>query len=126
MTSLRRRAEAMLAQVRRAGMREVRNIEKQMAKLRRERQGLLSELGIRSDEGKRPNSAPKGASPRRRVDWERVFPKLPKGTFKAGDLKAIVPGVASGTVSLRLARWVKEKKLRRSGTRRGTRYTRVA
>jgi hypothetical protein len=55
-----------------------------------------------------------------------VFAKLPKTSFKASDVRAIVPGVAPGTLSQRLTGWVKEKKLKRTGTRRGTRYVRAA
>jgi hypothetical protein len=54
-----------------------------------------------------------------------VFAKLPKTSFKASDVRAIAPGVAAGTLSQRLTGWVKEKKLKRTGTRRGTRYVRA-
>jgi len=55
-----------------------------------------------------------------------VFARLPKGSFKAHDVRKLVPGgVAPGTLSQRLTGWVKEKKLKRTGSRRGTRYTKV-
>ena len=60
------------------------------------------------------------------MDWDAVFAKLPKTSFKASDVRAMVPGVAAGTLSQRLTGWVNEKKLKRTGTRRGTRYVRAA
>ena len=58
---------------------------------------------------------------------ERFLVPLPaaKGSFKANDVRKLVPGVAAGTLSQRLTGWVKEKKLKRTGSRRGTRYTRA-
>lgn len=55
-----------------------------------------------------------------------MFSRLPKGSFSAGDVRKIVSGVAAGTLSQRLTGWVKEKKLKRTGSRRGTRYTKAA
>ena len=63
---------------------------------------------------------------RSRVDWSKVFSQLPRGSFKASDVRKIIPGVAPGTLSQRLTGWVHEKKLKRTGSRRGTRYTRAA
>jgi len=108
-------------------MQQVRGLERQIEKLNAQRQALLSELGVvlggkPAGRRGRPATARRG---RRRVDWNAVFTKLPKTSFRASDVKTIVPGVAAGTLSQRLTRWVKEKKLRRTGTRRGTRYTRL-
>ena len=63
---------------------------------------------------------------RARVNWDGVFARLPKGSFKASDVRKLVPGVAAGTLSQRLTGWVKERKLKRTGSRRGTRYTKAA
>jgi hypothetical protein len=60
------------------------------------------------------------------VDWNSVFARLPKGPFSAGDVRKLVSGVAAGTFSQRLTGWVQEKKLKRTGSRRGTRYTKAA
>ena len=46
---LRRRAEAMMGRLRRAGMQQVRAIERQIDKLNHQRQALLSELGSALD-----------------------------------------------------------------------------
>lgn len=120
----------MMTQLRRAGMRHVRGLERQIGELNRQRQALLHEIGVAiggaSPEGGRRGAASRSGGRRSRVDWEALFAKLPKTSFRAGDVKALVPGVAGGTLSLQLTRWVKEKKLRRTGTRRGTRYTRSA
>jgi hypothetical protein len=126
---LRRRAEAMMGRLRRAGMQQVRALERQIEKLDTQRQELLSELGASLGGGKggrrgRPTGSGRGS--RSRVDWDQVFAKLPKTSFRASDVRAIVPGVAPGTLSQRLTGWVKEKKLKRTGTRRGTRYVRGA
>jgi len=124
---LRRRAEAMMGRLRRAGMQQVRAIERQIDRLNQQRQELLSELGMAiSGGGGTRRGGRRAASGRRgRVDWNDVFAKLPKTSFKASDVRAIVPNVAAGTLSQRLTGWVKEKKLKRTGTRRGTRYVRA-
>lgn len=127
-TTLRRRVAAMMAQLQRAGMRQVRTLEQQIASLNRQRDALLAEIGI----GTAPKdqrgalTSPRGGRGRGRVDWDRVFVKLPKTSFQAATVKKLVPHASSGTVSLRLSSWVGQKKLRRTGTRRGARYTRVA
>jgi hypothetical protein len=126
---LRRRAEAMMGRLRRAGMQQVRAIEGQIDRLNQQRQALLSELGMAISGGgakRRGASRRAGGGGRSRVDWNQVFAKLPKTSFKASDVRAIVPNVAAGTLSQRLTGWVKEKKLKRTGTRRGTRYVRSA
>ena len=43
---LRRRAEAMMGRLRRAGMQQVRALERQIEKLNTQRQELLGELGV--------------------------------------------------------------------------------
>jgi hypothetical protein len=125
---LRRRAEAMMGQLRRAGMKQIRGLDRQIDKLNRQRLALLSELGIgggtTAARGRRGRGA--GAGTRSRVDWNQVFAKLPKTSFKASDVRAMIPDVSPGTLSQRLTGWVKEKKLKRTGSRRGTRYTRSA
>lgn len=127
--TLRRRAQTMMTQLRRAGMRQVQGLERQIEHLNQQRHALMKEIGVAigglSPTASRSVTAARPGS-RRRTDWEAVFAKLPKTSFRAGDVKALVPNVAGGTLSLQLTRWVKEKKLRRTGTRRGTRYTRSA
>jgi hypothetical protein len=55
-----------------------------------------------------------------------VFSRLPKGSpFKANDVRKLAPAVAAGTISQRLTGWVKQKKLKRTGSRRGTKYTKA-
>jgi hypothetical protein len=125
--ALRRRAEAMMGRLRRAGMQQVRAIERQIDKLNHQRQALLSELGIGSGGGSGSRGrGGAGRGGRSHVDWDQVFAKLPKTSFRASDVRAIVPNIAPGTLSQRLTGWVQEKKLKRTGTRRGTRYTRSA
>jgi hypothetical protein len=123
---LRRRAEAMMGQLRRAGMKQIKALDGQIAKLNRQRQALLAEVGLGGGKtaarGRRGRSR---AGARSRVDWNQVFTKLPKTSFKASDVRAIIPDVSPGTLSQRLTGWVNEKKLKRSGSRRGTRYTRT-
>jgi len=118
-----------MGRLRRAGMQQIRVIERQIEKLNLQRQDLLSELGLsgagRTSGGRRGRGGGVRAG-RSRVDWDQVFAKLPKTSFKASDVRAIVPHVAPGTLSQRLTGWVQEKKLKRTGTRRGTRYTRSA
>jgi len=122
---LRRRAEAMMGRLRKAGMQQVRALERQIERLNHQRQDLLSELGVAIGGATRRGKGRRAASgSRKRVDWDQVFAKLPKTSFKASDVRAIVPGVAAGTLSQRLTGWVNEKKLKRTGTRRGTRYVR--
>jgi hypothetical protein len=49
--------------------------------------------------------------------------QLPEeGAFAASDLRVLVPGVEPRTLSRHLARWVEERKLRRTGANRGRRY----
>lgn len=125
---LRRRAEAMMGRLRRAGMQQVRAIERQIDRLNQQRQDLLAELGaaVGGTSGRRGAGRRAAGGSRKRVDWDAVFAKLPKTSFKASDVRALVPGVAAGTLSQRLTGWVNEKKLKRTGTRRGTRYVRAA
>jgi hypothetical protein len=63
---------------------------------------------------------------RARVNWASVFSRLPKGTFQARDVRKLAPNVAPGTLSVRLASWVKAKQLKRTGSRRGTKYSKIA
>ncbi len=111
-------------------MQQVRALERQIARLNEQRQQLLADIGIGVGGGgsgaKRGPGRPAGRGRRSRVDWDQVFAKLPKTSFKASDVRALVPGIAAGTLSQRLTGWVEEKKLKRTGTRRGTRYTRSA
>ena len=116
-----------MGRLRRAGMQQVRAIERQIDRLNQQRQDLLAELGMASGGSGGPRGGGRrGAGSRKRVDWDAVFAKLPKTSFKASDVRAMVPGVAAGTLSQRLTGWVNEKKLKRTGTRRGTRYVRAA
>ncbi len=119
-----------MGRLRRAGMQQVRAIERQIDKLNQQRQELLSELGMAISGGargaRRGAGRRAGGGGRSRVDWNQVFAKLPKTSFKASDVRALVPGVAAGTLSQRLTGWVNEKKLKRTGTRRGTRYVRAS
>lgn len=116
-----------MGRLRRAGMQQVRTIERQIDRLNQQRQDLLAELGMGTGgSGGRRGAGRRTAGSRKRVDWDAVFAKLPKTSFKASDVRAMVPGVAAGTLSQRLTGWVNEKKLKRTGTRRGTRYVRAA
>jgi hypothetical protein len=118
----------MMGRLRRAGMQQVRAIERQIDRLNQQRQELLSELGmaISGGGGTRRGGRRAAGGGRGRVNWDDVFAKLPKTSFKASDVRAIAPNVAAGTLSQRLTGWVKEKKLKRTGTRRGTRYVRAS
>lgn len=118
-----------MGRLRRAGMQQVRAIERQIEKLNQQREELLSEIGAAigaAAGGRRGRGRRAGAGGRSRIDWDQVFGKLPKTSFKASDVRALVPGVAAGTLSQRLTGWVNEKKLKRTGTRRGTRYVRAS
>jgi hypothetical protein len=117
----------MMGRLRRAGMQQVRSLERQIEKLNEQRQDILAELGLgggRSGAQRGRTGAARGQ--RGKVDWDQLFTKLPKTSFKASDVRAMVPHVAPGTLSQRLTGWVKEKKLKRTGSRRGTRYVRSA
>ena len=125
LATLRRKAEAMMGRLRRAGMQQVRTIERQIERLNQQRQAILAELGISGGGGARRGRAAGRGGQRGKVDWDQLFAKLPKTSFKASDVRAMVPNVAPGTLSQRLTGWVKEKKLKRTGSRRGTRYVRL-
>ncbi len=124
-----------MKRLQRAGRRQITAIESQINRLNKQRQTLLEELtsaigGGRRSAGRR--GRPSGTATRQRrgrrsrVDWDKVYTQLPKGSFKASDVRKIVAGVAPGTLSQRLTGWVNEKKLKRTGSRRGTRYTKAA
>jgi hypothetical protein len=125
LNELRKQAQVAFKQLQRAGRRQISAIERQIHKLNRQRQTLLEELAsaIAGGRGRGRAAAGRRRGGRSRTDWDGVFSKLPKGPFRASDVRAFVPGVAAGTLSQRLTAWVKEKKLRRTGSRRGTRYT---
>jgi hypothetical protein len=109
-------------------MQQVRALERQIEKLNQQRQDILAELGLgggRSGARAGRTGARRGGQ-RGKVDWDQLFAKLPKTSFRASDVRAMVPHVAPGTLSQRLTGWVKEKKLKRTGSRRGTRYVRSA
>jgi hypothetical protein len=129
LAELRKQAQSVMKRLQRAGKRQLTAIESQITKLNKQRHALLAEIGAAvgggSTRGRGGASPARGRRGRRaRVDWNRVFARLPKGSFKANDVRKIVPSVAAGTLSQRLTGWVKEKKLKRTGSRRGTRYTR--
>jgi len=128
LATLRRRAQGMMDQLRRVAMQQVRSLEQQIHRLDQRRQALLAEIGIgTAPKSRRTRTAESRAGGQSgRVDWSTVFKKLPKTSFQAASVKRLVPHVSSGTVSLRLSTWVREKKLSRKGTRRGASYVRVA
>ncbi len=130
LAELRKQAQSVMKRLQRAGKRQLTAIERQIEKLNRQRQALLHEIGLGVGGGSARGRAAGAGGGRRgrraRVDWNGVFARLPKGSFKANDVRKIVPGVAAGTLSQRLTGWVKEKKLKRTGSRRGTRYTKAA
>ena len=131
---LRKQAEDVWKRLQTAGRRQIRNIEKQIRKLNHQREAILNELGAamsRAGGATRRGRATRagavrGGRRRRRVDWNKVYGRLPKGPFSAGDVRKLAPSVAAGTLSQRLTGWVKERKLRRTGSRRGTRYTKLS
>ena len=134
LAELRKEARGVMTRLRRAGQKQLAAIESEIGKLNRKRQTVLDEIsaamaGGRGDGG-RGRAASSGVGRRRgrrsRVNWETVFARLPKGPFKASHVRQIVPEVAAGTLSQRLTGWVKEKKLKRTGSRRGTSYTKAA
>ena len=130
LAALRKQAQSVMRRLERAGKRQLTAIENQIRKLNKQRQVLLDEISSAvggSSRGRGGAEAGRGRRGRRaRVDWNGVFAHLPKGSFKANDVRKLVPGVAAGTLSQRLTGWVKEKKLKRTGSRRGTRYTKAA
>ena len=115
----------MMKRLHRAGRRQLTTIERELATLNKQREALLDEIGAVVGRGRSAASHGRRRS-RSRVDWDGVFSRLPKGSFKANDVRKLVPGLAAGTLSQRLTGWVKEKKLKRTGSRRGTKYTRAA
>ena len=122
-----------MKRLQRAGERQLTAIETQISRLNKQRQTLMDELtgAVSGRGGRRGRGAASAARTgrrgrRSRVDWEKVYSQLPKGSFKASDVRKIVAGVAPGTLSQRLTGWVNEKKLKRTGSRRGTRYTKAA
>lgn len=126
LAQLRKQAQAVMKRLQRAGQRQLNAIESQIGKLNKQRQILLDEISSAMGGTSGRARGARGASRRgrrARVDWSSVFSRLPKGSFKAHDVRKLVPGVAAGTLSQRLTGWVKEKKLKRTGSRRGTRYT---
>ena len=137
LTELRRQAQAVIKQLQQVGWQRINAIERQIDGLNRQRQALVNELssvvrgvggvaGRGAGGGRRTAAGTRRRSGgRTRVDWDKVYTKLPRGSFQAGDVRRLVPGVAGGTLSQRLTAWVKAKKLRRTGSRRGTRYTRI-
>lgn len=129
LTHLRKQAHAMMKRLRQVGQRELTAIEHQISKLNKQREMLMHEIGAavgqRQPHG-RTNASPVRRGRRARVNWDSVLSRLPKGSFQASDVRKLVPGVAAGTLSQRLTGWVKAKKLKRTGTRRGTKYTRAA
>ncbi len=128
LAQLRKQAQSMMKRLQRAGQRQLIVIERQIGKLNKQRQTLLDEISgaVGEAAGRGRGGRRVGRRGRRaRVDWGGVFARLPKGSFKANDVRKLVPGVAAGTLSQRLTGWVKEKKLKRTGSRRGTRYTKA-
>jgi hypothetical protein len=126
-----------MKRLQRAGRRQLTAIEKEINRLNARRHALVTEInaalgGAVAGVSARARAVTGGGRPRgrrgrrARIDWDSVFARLPKGRFSAGDVRKIVAGVAPGTLSQRLTGWVKEKKLRRTGSRRGTRYTKAA
>ena len=132
LAELRKQAQKVMKRLQRAGRKQLTSIEGQIAALNRQRQKLLDEIasaigGTRGDGRRgRAGARGRGRGRRARVKWDNVFTRLPKGSFRASDVRKIVPGVAAGTLSQRLTGWVNEKKLKRTGSRRGTRYTKAA
>jgi hypothetical protein len=133
LAELRKQAQTVMKRLQRAGRAQLSALESQIAGLNRQRQKLLDEIGSAlggtrggGRRGRPPGAARGGRRGRRsRVDWDSVFSRLPKGSFRASDVRKIVPGVAAGTLSQRLTGWVNDKKLKRTGSRRGTRYTKA-
>ncbi len=129
MSELRKQAATVMRRLQRAGRAQISAIEKEIARLNARRESLLHELsgalGGAHGAGAPGRGYRRGGRPMR-IDWNGVYARLPKGTFAASDVKKLVPGIAPGTLSQRLTGWVEAKKLRRTGSRRGTRYTKAA
>jgi hypothetical protein len=129
---LRKEAQAIVKRLRQVGRRELTALEHQITALQKQRHALLGEIGAAVGQGlmrARGAVAPthRRRGRRARVNWPQVFSRLPKESpFQASDIRKLVPGVGAGTLSQRLTGWVKEKKLKRTGSRRGTRYTKAA
>jgi len=130
LAELRKQAQNVMKRLQRAGRKQLTSIESQISALNRQRQKLLDEIGAAlSGNGRRGRGAAgrgRGRGRRARVNWDSVFSRLPRGSFRASDVRKIVPGVAAGTLSQRLTGWVNQRKLKRTGSRRGTRYTKAA
>ena len=131
LAALRTQVQAALKGLQRAGQQQLAAVEREIHKLNTQRQALLHEISTMIGGGSargRAAGASRGVrrGRRARVDWDSLFARLPKGSFSAGDIRKLAPGVAPGTLSQRLTGWVQAKKLKRTGSRRGTRYTRVA
>jgi hypothetical protein len=130
LAKLRREVQSMVKRLQRAGQRQLIALERQITALEGRRQALLDEISAAFSRPVRERGAVSTRGRlghRTRVDWPKVFSRLPKGSpFQAHDVRKLVPGVAAGTLSQRLTAWVKEKKLKRTGSRRGTRYTKAA
>jgi hypothetical protein len=131
LAAFRRQVHAVMQQLQRAGRQQLRAIDRQIEALNEERRDLLAEIGPATD-SRGAGAPPAGRATatrggrRGRKNWQRVFTQLPaEKAFKASDLRALVPGVEPRTISRHLARWVEEKKLRRTGAKRGTRYLKV-
>ncbi len=128
LAALRRQVQAAMRRLQLAGRRHLAALDRELGKLNVERQALLDEISgtLTGGSARGRGGASRGGRRRRaRVDWTRVFSQLPKGTFRAADLRKLAPGLAAGTLSQRLTAWVKARKLKRTGARRGTDYIRL-
>ncbi len=140
LSDFRQHVQAANQRLHRVGRQRISAIDKQIKTLSTQRQALLDELGavmrgVGEVGGRRRSSARRPATrgrtrPRRRrrarVDWTKVYARLPRGSFRASDVRRLVPGVTGKTLSRRLTGWVKAKKLRRKGRTRSMRYTKAA
>src|SRR5512146_1563391 len=89
LAELRKQAQSVMRRLQRAGKRQLTAIENQINKLNKQRQALLQEIGaaVGGSRGRGETGARGRRGRRARVDWNGVFTRLPKGSFKANDVR---------------------------------------
>jgi hypothetical protein len=95
--------QAAWKRLQRAGQQQLAAVEREIHTLNTQRQALLGEIstmiGGGTARGRAAGASRGGRRGRRaRIDWDGVFARLPKGSFRAGDVRKLTPGVAPGTL----------------------------